>query len=211
MQQNYKLLILDYGGVYSYPYTSDNFNRILKKCFGRLPNDTERKQIIEQSHLLGANSISTADYIQRVGGIMKVDKLPDEHDFEKATIEVTNPPTPEMVDLVHAARNANIKVSLLSDMYLFEAKLTRPWGRYEGFDYVALSAEQGMTKWDARFFQRTLDHFAIAGNEALFVDDIYKNVEVAKEVGIDTIFADKQRFQTAEHLVQEIKQRLGVV
>lgn len=210
MQNTYKLLILDYGGVYSFPYTSKNFNNIILKTFGRLPGDAERLRISEKSRLLGENSITTEEYVVMLGDILKIAKLPSVDQFENAVIEVTNPPTPEMTELVSVVRHAGIKVSLLSDMYMFEVKRTKPWGRYEGFDYVSFSAEAGMTKWNPRFFTQTLNHFKLDAPEALFVDDVIKNVEVAKKTGLQTLFADKEKYEDAQSLVEAIYQQLGI-
>lgn len=159
MKSNYRLLILDYGGVYSFPYTADNFDKIMLKVFGRVPNKKERQLISDVSYMLGKNAITTEEYISAVGRILRISKLPTVGEFENATIEVTNPPTPEMVNLVEHVRGKGVKVSLLSDMYMFEVERTRSWGRYDGFDYVAFSAEAGVTKRDERFFEGTLSFF----------------------------------------------------
>jgi putative hydrolase of the HAD superfamily len=115
-----------------------------------------------------------------------------------------------MVELVSEVRKTGIKVSLLSDMYMFEVKRTRPWGRYEGFDYVSFSAEAGMTKWNPRFFEITLNYFQVAAQDALFVDDVFKNIEVAKKAGLSTLYADKERYESVEGLIDEIMQQLGI-
>lgn len=210
MPSRFKLLILDYGGVYSFPYTSKNFNTIILNTFGRVPNESERQIIIEKSHLLGENNISTEQYIAYLGEIMNTSTLPTKKQFEDATIEVTNPPTPEMTELVSNVRKSGVKVSLLSDMYMFEVQRTRPWGRYEGFDYVSFSAEAGMTKWDPRFFEDTLTHFGVEAKDALFVDDVIRNVEIAQSIGIATLFADKEKYPQVDKLVDEIYRLLGI-
>lgn len=180
------------------------------KAFGRVPNEEERLKITEQSHLFGEDKITTEEYVKRLGVILKVADLPGVEQFENATIEVTNPPTPEMVELVSIVRKAGMKVSLLSDMYMFEVELTKPWGRYEDFDYVSFSAEAGMTKRNPRFFEKTLGHFRVLPQDALFVDDVIKNVEVAKKVGLSTLFADKEEYEDVKKLVEAIYQRLGI-
>lgn len=208
--QRYKLLILDYGGVYSFDYTAKNFTKIIVDTFGREPTADERAQIVEKSHLLGENSITTAEYVAMLGEIMATTKFPSPEQFEDATIAVTNPPSPEMIELVKCVQGAGIKVSLLSDMYMFEVERTRPWGRYDGFDYVSFSAEAGMTKWDPRFFENTLAHFGVAAQDALFVDDVLKNIETARAVGIATLFADKEKYSQVGILVDEIHRLLGM-
>lgn len=210
MQSKYKLLILDYGGVYSFPYTSENFNKIILKTFGRIPNQEEQFRINEKSHMLAEDKITTCEYISLLGDILEVASLPTVEKFEDATIEVTSPPTPEMIELVSNVRKSEIMVSLLSDMYMFEVKRTKPWGRYEGFDYVCFSAEAGMTKRDSRFFEQTLNYFQLSAKDVLFVDDVIKNVEVANKIGLNTLFADKEKYTNVKSLVEAIYQRLSI-
>lgn len=210
MANKYKLLILDYGGVYSFSHVPDSFNQIMQATFGKRPNQSEKLKISKLSQLLGQDKISSQEYVTQVSAILKLPTPPPIELFEEATIKITNPPTPEMVNLVHTIRRSGIKVSLLSDMYMFEAKLTRPWGRYEGFDYVSLSAEAGMTKHNPKFFDKTLNHFQTQPEEAVFVDDKLKNIEVAKTVGLNTLFADKTRYKKVQSLVEDIYLLLGV-
>lgn len=210
MQSKHKLLILDYGGVYSFPYRLENFNKIMHKVFGSTPNDNERLRIATQSRLLGENKIIPEQYVFAVSEILGLPNAPSVELFEATTVEVTNPPTPEMVELVKTVRSKGIYVSLLSDMYMFELELTKPWGRYEGFDYISFSAESGMTKANPLFFKQTLDHFQLSAHEALFVDDLLKNIEVAQQVGLDTLHADKSIYTDTESLVDAIQERLGL-
>ncbi len=210
MPYRFKLLVLDYGGVYSFHHADHAFNTIMKSTFDREPNEEGRREISEQSRLLGANKITTQEYIAVLGEIFSTPQLPTVQQFEDATIAATHPPSPEMVELVATVRSSGIKVSLLSDMYLFEAELTRPWGHYEGFDYVSLSAETGLTKHDPGFFENTLNHFGVAAHKAVFVDDTIKNSEVAKTVGLATLVANKEKYTHASELATAIRQLLGV-
>lgn len=71
MVKAYKLLILDYGGVYSFEYSSSNFNKIIFDAFGKIPSQVDRLKIIEQSHLLGANKMTTHHYISTVAALLE--------------------------------------------------------------------------------------------------------------------------------------------
>lgn len=210
MAHTYKLLILDYGGVYSFDYVASNFNKIMKSTFGKIPDDEQRQQIAEKSRLLGENKIGSQDYVNMVSNILGIPNPASVRQFEDATIAVTNPPSKEMVDLVARVRAAGIKVSLLSDMYMFELQLTRPWERYEGFDYTAFSAEAGITKQSPQFFEQTLRHFHVEAADALFVDDTMKNIEIAKSIGLGTLFADKDDYTQVGQLVNQIYSLLAI-
>ena len=210
MSLKYKLLILDYGGVYSFEYVVSNFDKIMISTFGKVPNEEERQAISEKSRLLGADKISTKEYIIMLGKILDVTQLPTTQQFEDATVAVTSPPTKEMVELVRDIQSHGVKVSLLSDMYMFEVKLTRPWGRYDGFDHTSFSAEAGITKSDPGFFKQTLNHFGVLPEETLFVDDVLSHIEVAKSVGIDTLHVDRTKYRQVDQLVPQIYNVLGL-
>jgi HAD superfamily hydrolase (TIGR01509 family) len=208
--QPFPLIILDYGGVYSFEYVTSNFIHIMQNTFQATPTATEQAALRPYSHLLGANRISTQDYIKAIGDILGSAHLPTVRAFEDATIAVTNPPSPEMVRLVQDIQSTQRNVSLLSDMYLFEVKKTKPWGRYDGFDHVSFSAEAGATKKDPEFFWQTLEHFSIAPGDALFVDDTQTNIDIARSLGIATLHADKAVYEDASQLANAIRERLAM-
>src|SRR4051812_18776705 len=118
MSQKYDLLILDYGGVYAFDYDPASFNQIMLDVFGRQPNEQEKERIVEVATLLGTNTITADDYVKRVAHIMQ-SPLPNTSIFEETVISHGFPPSPPMVELVRSVRDGGIKVSLLSDMYIF--------------------------------------------------------------------------------------------
>ncbi|HEY8992437.1 MAG TPA: HAD family hydrolase [Candidatus Microsaccharimonas sp.] len=205
----YKLLILDYGGVYSFGYDVANFGKIMQKVFGREPTSFEKADISLLSRKLGANEIDSSEYVKAVTSILGVKGVPTTELFEDTTISVTAPPSPEMMELVQKVRMSGIKVSLLSDMYEFEIKKTRPMGRYDGLDYVSLSAEIGLIKRDPKALQTTLDYFQFKPDEALFVDDVHEYTNNASSLGIDVIWADKNIYKNPIELVQKILDELN--
>lgn len=206
---HFDLLILDYGGTYSFEYDVNAYPSIMTKAFGRAPSEPEQALIDPLSHKLGEGSIDSAGYVEQVARIMNV-AVPAVESFEHATIEVTHDPSPEMRALVQRVRERGIKVSLLSNMYLFEIMKTKTSSRYEGFDHTSFSAEEGMTKQNPEIFLRTLRHFNIPPEKALFVDDIPVYAAVAASLGIHTITADKESFGSAGELVGAILNELGI-
>lgn len=205
-----KLLILDYGGVYSFEYVASNFETIMQQSFGVVPNQSQKDAIAIESRLFSANKIVTSEYIERVGYILKCNHLPTEQQFQDATLAVTNPPSPAMVKLVSDVRRSGTPVSLLSDMYMFEVAETRNSGRYDGFDFVSFSAEAGMTKADPQFFERTLEQFSVAPDDALFVDDTQSHTQVAASLGINVLWADRRHYVGVDELVRDISGRMRV-
>lgn len=209
MSKKYDLLILDYGGVYSFEYDPASAATTMLKTFGRQPNETEAKKLLDLSRLLGANKIDVDTYLKQGSEVLSC-SLPITKEFEKTVVSFGFPPSPAMVALVKKVRASGVKVSLLSDMYLFELLKTRPEGRYEGFDYTSFSSEIGYTKASPEAFTATLDHFGVNPDKALFVDDIPLYVENAKAAGMDALWVDKTRFQTPEQLADTISELVSV-
>jgi FMN phosphatase YigB (HAD superfamily) len=164
--QRCELLILDYGGTYSFEYRLSNFEKIMQVAFGKIPNTKEAAEIAVQSREFTTAHLTTKEYVTNVARILDV-PAPRSKDFEDITISVTNPPSEPMQRLVRSVRRAGLKVSLLSDIYAFEVLKTRPWGRYDGFDFTSFSAETGLTKRDPTFFEEPLKHFGMRADKAL--------------------------------------------
>lgn len=209
MPKKYDLLILDYGGVYSFDYDPASFNQIMLDVFGRQPNEQEKEKIVETATLLGTNTITTEDYIRRVAQIMR-SSIPSTQVYEDAVVSHGFPPSSAMINFVRDVRQAGVKVSLLSDMYLFELEKMRPTGRYEGFDYTSFSSEIGYMKSSPEAFTATLNRFGVTSHKALFVDDVPLFIENAKALGIDTLWANKAEFKTADQLADAIRKRLSI-
>lgn len=209
MSYAYKLLALDYGGVYSFEYNPAAQDIIMQKSFGKVPSPKEYETLQPLSLLLAANKIDSQEYVQRVAEILATPP-PDHTIFEDATISVTYDPSPAMIAFVKEIRATGLPVSLLSDMFLFEVNKTKPWGRYDGFDYASLSAEIGTSKHEPEAFMHTLKHFNLPAESVLFVDDKKSNIETAQSIGIDCLWADHQKYSSAEDLIGEITAHLKV-
>ncbi|MEO8105269.1 MAG: HAD-IA family hydrolase [Candidatus Saccharibacteria bacterium] len=199
----YELLILDYGGVYSFEFTHADVDRLRTTVFGRIPTDEEVALIAPIEKRLARNDISSQEYVGYVADIMSV-AVPSVELFERTVLSVTHPPSAAMVKLREKVSAAGIKTVILSNMFLFEMVMTKPQGRYEGFDFTDFSCAAGLTKSETKFFQITLDHFGVAADKALFVDDMLANTQTARVLGIHTIHADKLAFGSAEQLAEAI-------
>ncbi len=209
-QLKYELLILDYGGVYSFEYDVPvNYVKIMLDAFGKIPDATEAAQISALSHEFAAARLTSDQYVSKVANILGT-PVPQSSDFEDITISVTSPPSEPMRQLVTEAKNAGLKVSLLSNMYAFEVAKTKPGGRYDGFDFVSFSADAGLTKHETAFFNATLEHFGVSADKAFFVDDVLAYVETAKTTGLNALHADHLRFDNAEQLSQAVRAELFI-
>ena len=75
----------------------------------------------------------------------------------------------------------------------------------EWFDGVVVSGTEKMRKPAPEFYQVLLDRYDVKPEDALFIDDNYRNVLAAEKEGIKSI-----HFKSAEELAAELKE-LGIL
>lgn len=73
------------------------------------------------------------------------------------------------------------------------------------FDGVVVSGTEKIRKPFPEFYQLLLNRFSVKAEEALFIDDNLRNVNAAKQIGIDSI-----HFTTPGKLNEELKEK-GIV
>ncbi len=72
------------------------------------------------------------------------------------------------------------------------------------FDGIVVSGAEGIRKPAPQFYQLLLDRYQVKTNEALFIDDNYRNILAARAMGIRSI-----HFTSPMHLAQELN-TLGI-
>lgn len=87
-----------------------------------------------------------------------------------------------------------------SDMreYLVRAKVS------DAFDHLTISAEVGVAKPEARIYQLALEQAQVKAGEAVFVDDVFANIEACEQVGMKGILF-KDPHQSMERLKKLLK------
>jgi putative hydrolase of the HAD superfamily len=58
---------------------------------------------------------------------------------------------------------------------------------------MIISAEVGIVKPDPRIFRLTIERLGVEANQAIFVDDMFRNVEGAKLVGLSVVHFQNPR------------------
>ncbi len=102
-----------------------------------------------------------------------------------------------------ALQHAGIKTAILSNMgevNLAYMRKTFEW--LNGFTQLTWSSELRVAKPEPAIYQHTIEKLGIAPNEALFIDDIPKNIEAARALGIDGIL-----FTDVSHLRADLAAR----
>lgn len=88
---------------------------------------------------------------------------------------------PAMINVVRRAKAVGLRTALLSNSWGNDY-LRDDWDQL--FDAVVISGEVGMRKPEPAIYLHTLDLLGCAPEEAVFVDDLGKNVRGAAAVGI---------------------------
>ena len=109
----------------------------------------------------------------------------------------------DVVEIVKELKKKFI-LAVLSNTYEYHAKLNEKDPRFRLFDLIIFSHRVGMRKPDREIYKHILKRLNIKPDECIFIDDLPKNVEAAKNMGIKGIL-----FQNAEQLKEDLK-KLGV-
>jgi len=89
-----------------------------------------------------------------------------------------------LVDYVRLLR-ASYKTGLLSNAFDdLRQIITERWHFEDAFDDMIISAEVGLVKPDARIFHLAVEQLGVDANQTVFVDDMQRNIEGAKNVGL---------------------------
>jgi putative hydrolase of the HAD superfamily len=100
-------------------------------------------------------------------------------------------PRPQMLQALRTLRGAGLAL----------AALTNNWAHEEGggaetdglrglFDVFVESSKLGLRKPDPRIYRHVCEALAVAPSEAVFLDDIGRNLKAARELGMTTIKVD---------------------
>jgi len=76
-------------------------------------------------------------------------------------------------------------------------------GLLDFFDDVIFSAQVGLAKPDTRIYQLAVERLDVRPNEAVFIDDVEKNVQGAREAGLFAIHA-----HCSEQVITELRRLL---
>ncbi|HEX6677154.1 MAG TPA: HAD family phosphatase [Actinomycetes bacterium] len=112
-------------------------------------------------------------------------------------------PAPEVAEVVLAARRAGIRTGLLSNSW--------GEGRYERdrfaelFDGVVISGEVGLRKPQPAIYTLAASSIGVEPEACVFVDDLYHNLEPARELGMATVL-----HSDVEQTTAELEELLGV-
>jgi epoxide hydrolase-like predicted phosphatase len=109
----------------------------------------------------------------------------------------------ELVDLIRSLRPA-IKVGLISNAWSELRAYIEEQNFADAFDDMVISAEVGFAKPDPRIYQAALQNLQVLPAESVFLDDMLKNVEAARKIGMHAI-----HFVQPDQAIAELKALLA--
>ncbi len=104
---------------------------------------------------------------------------------------------PRMMDIVDRLRAAGRQVAVLSDQtnWLDEIESAQPFAHR--FDRIFNSYHVGLHKRDPACFTNALETMGFRAGQALFVDDLHQNTELARNLGLRAIhYREQGQFET---------------
>jgi len=110
----------------------------------------------------------------------------------------------EMLEIPVLLKREGLKTGIISNTIAPHAEVLRSLQSFKEFDEFILSNEVGFRKPQKEIYELALEKLEVKPSEAFFVDDLPKNIEAAKKLGIHGIL-----FQNKVQFTQDIKE-LGV-
>ena len=109
----------------------------------------------------------------------------------------------ELVELMRSLRPA-IKVGLISNAWSELRAWIEEQNFADAFDNMVISAEVGFAKPDPRIYQAALQNLQVLPAESVFLDDMTRNVEAARKIGMHAI-----HFVQPDQAIAELKTLLA--
>ena len=109
------------------------------------------------------------------------------NDFERWSVY------PEVVPFLTRARDAGVRLALISNAGTGLTEHLRVLGLDRFLDHITISAAEGIRKPDRRIYERTLEAISVAPQDALHVGDFYlEDVLGPRQVGMAGVLIDRR-------------------
>ncbi len=105
----------------------------------------------------------------------------------------------DVLHVVDQLKQLGYQVAVLSNSIEPHSVVNREMGVYAPFPLVVLSQEVSLIKPDPKIYEYTLEKLRVAPEEAVFIDDLEKNILAARNVGMKGIV-----FENCEQMKQEL-------
>jgi putative hydrolase of the HAD superfamily len=179
-----RAVIFDYGEVLSGP-PNEQFRRALRETSG-LPDDLFEKLYWTYRLDFDANILDGSTYWQRIaqdaGTHFTAEQMEEMNRLDARMWMDLNP---TMLAWALAIRNSGLKIGILSNMGVGVLGFMRQdFAWLNQFDQLTWSCELGAVKPDPAIYRHAVRELAVKPEEALFIDNMERNVEGAQAVGL---------------------------
>ncbi len=183
-----RALLLDYGGVLTAPIAG-SFARFEEEL--GMPHGRSFMLLLGASQTSGGGPIgalergelSVEGFDAELRHLLAEDgyEVPGDRSLLEGLLAAMEP-FGRLWELPEAARRAGLRTGLLSNswgMSAYPFDLLRA-----SFDDLVISGEVGLRKPDPAIYRLAAERLAVAPEDCVFVDDLERNVEVARELGM---------------------------
>lgn len=189
----YNALILDYGGVLTRPL-HQSFHRFETEI--GVPSGTCVRLLVDASRTTGGGvigeiergEITEAQFDRRLRDLLvqaghNVPEIPLIPGLFRDAV-----PDGDLWDVVTELRHAATTTALLSNSW---GRSLYPFDRINAaFDEVLISEDVGLRKPDPAIYQLMLKRLDLNAAACVFVDDLPRNVDAARDVGMHAVWHD---------------------
>ncbi|MDR2414259.1 MAG: HAD family phosphatase [Odoribacteraceae bacterium] len=94
---------------------------------------------------------------------------------------------PETADLIEQLSRRGFRLYCLSNMSTDHYNYLKDRPVFRFFDGQVISALEGLVKPERAFYELILERYRLTPGETLFIDDLERNIEGARKLGIHTV------------------------
>ena len=95
----------------------------------------------------------------------------------------------EVIELIKNLKKQGFQLSILSNMFTYQAEIVREKNEDALFNNVFISCERGLKKPDFEFYELVIKEINVSPQECLFIDDKEENLLPAEKLGMKTVLA----------------------
>ena len=175
-----KVFLFDVGNVLMYPFDfEDIYNSLnIEEDF-----DKFKEFFIRTCNLSESGKISDYDFFDGIIKEYNLDISVDE--LRRIYLDSDGDFNPEAIDLLRKIKSKGYKIYILSDLKETDFSDFKEHVSEDLYDKFYKSFEIGYTKPSREIFEYVINDIGINPSNILFFDDKEKNVNGAREVGID--------------------------
>jgi putative hydrolase of the HAD superfamily len=197
-----RAVIFDFGRVLSMQPDMDAHTALVQTA--GVPDEVFEEHYWAHRHAYDAGALNGVTYWENVatgaGFTLTPERLAAFQHHDALMWANLNAP---MLEWAFALQKVGVKTAILSNMGDVNlAYMRKHFGWLSGFTCLTWSCELLTAKPDPVIYQHTLEKLGVAPNEALFIDDIPRNIEAARAIGIDAI-----QFTTVKQLRRDLESR----